>query len=104
MATVIYPNPSVSRQFERQLQQTQKLHEINYGLLISAVLLTLALVALTWLISQNERTTELQANPTSDLARHAQGMNIVTNQQIVPGQQNYVHGDMPVLPVLNSTN
>jgi hypothetical protein len=104
MATVIYPNPSVSRNLERQLQQTDKLHEVNYGMLISALLLTLALVALTWFISQSERTTELQANPTIDLARHAQGMNIVTNQQILPGQENYVHGDMPVLPVLNSTN
>jgi hypothetical protein len=104
MATVSYPNPSVSRQLERQLLQTDKLHEINYGMLISAVLLTLALIALTWFISQSERTTEFQANPESDLAGHARGMNIVTNQQVRPGQENYVHGDMPVLPVLNSTN
>jgi hypothetical protein len=104
MSTITYPTPSVSGRLEKQLQETNKLHEVNYGMLISAALLALALIALSWCISHSDRTTGQEPNPTSGLARHAGGMNIVTNQQIRPGQENYVHGDMPVLPVLTSND
>jgi hypothetical protein len=104
MATLSYPNPSVSRQLEKQLQQADKAHQINYGMLISAALLALALMALTWCISHCERPVGQQVNPTSGIAVHPPTMNIVTNQQMIPGQENYVHGDMPVLPVLTTTN
>ena len=39
MSTITYPTPSVSGRLEKQLQETNKLHEVNYGMLISAALL-----------------------------------------------------------------
>ncbi len=103
MATISYPNPAIAHQFDRELRESDRRHEYNYSMIISTVLLTLALMALAWCISHCERGST-QANPSSGMARSASRLTIVSNQRLMPGQQNYCHGDMPVLPVLSAAD
>ncbi len=76
MATINYPNPTISRELRHEVRSVRNLHEVNYGMIISSALIALALVALSWCISvSSDYTRQIHPinsppNPTSDLANY----------------------------------
>ena len=66
----IHPNRLVE-ELPLRLQSLQQIHDVNYGLLISSVIITVALLALAWLVAANRTHGYLEPNPMSSIAESA---------------------------------
>jgi hypothetical protein len=81
MAATVAAHPSVTlqRELNKQMKSALSIHEVNYTLIVSSVLIALSLTALLWLVV-NVSTTSRAAkpamqslprdviNPTADIA------------------------------------
>jgi len=76
MATLSYPRHSLARRIHKnklaaelphRMLDVQQIHQVNYTVLFSSVLIALAIFALAWLITANAMRARMP-NPTSDIA------------------------------------
>ncbi|HEY9684886.1 MAG TPA: hypothetical protein V6C86_25140 [Oculatellaceae cyanobacterium] len=77
MATLSYPTHSrlhtvrpnkLMQELPTRLGEVRYIHEINYGLLLSSLLITFAVMALAWFIVTNRTHNYIEPNPTADIA------------------------------------
>lgn len=80
MATVVaHPSMTLQRELNRQMKSTESIHETNYTLIVSSVLVALSLTALLWLIVNVSTASKITPsvphslqrdviNPTADIA------------------------------------
>jgi hypothetical protein len=64
----VQPN-NLSRELPTRIREVRQIHDVNYGLLISSLIITLALVALAWLVTISSNARIQQINPTHDIAQ-----------------------------------
>jgi hypothetical protein len=80
MATLSYPRHSLVRRIHKNklaaelpfhLQEVQQIHNVNYGILVSSILIALSIIALAWLITVNS-TKARMLDQTKDIAGASQ--------------------------------
>lgn len=75
MATLSYPrHPHIASQLVRELptriKEVRQIHDINYALVISSVIITAAIIALAWLVTVNTTLPD-KVSPLSEIAETA---------------------------------
>jgi hypothetical protein len=65
----VQPN-NLSRELPTRIREVRQIHDVNYGLLVSSLIITLALVALAWLVTASSNSRIQQINPEQDLAQN----------------------------------
>ncbi|MDR3615796.1 MAG: hypothetical protein P4L53_19715 [Candidatus Obscuribacterales bacterium] len=78
-AIAAHPSVTLQRELNRQMKSAQSIHEGNYTLIVSSVLIALSLTALLWLVVNVSTTSHAHnsvihslprdvINPTADIA------------------------------------
>ena len=77
MATLSYPTHSrlhtvrpnkLMRELPVRLGEVRYIHDVNYGLLLSSLLITFAVMALAWFVVTNRIHNYTEPSPTADIA------------------------------------
>jgi lipopolysaccharide export system protein LptC len=59
---------TLSRELPARIHEVHQIHKVNYGLIVSSLIITLALVALAWLVTVSTSHIQ-QINPENDIAQ-----------------------------------
>jgi hypothetical protein len=77
MATLSYPTHSrlhtvrpnkLMQELPTRLGEVRYIHDVNYGLLLSSLLITFAVMALAWFLVTNRMHNYTEPNPTAGIA------------------------------------
>ena len=77
MATISYPSNArnakihankLVTELPMRLEAFRQIHEVNYALILSSLLITIALMSLAWLLSANMSQSLIKANPWDGIA------------------------------------
>ena len=86
MATLSYPSRKIHpnhlvEELPLRLKSLQQIHDVNWGLLISSLIISVAIMALSWLVAANRTHAYTETNPASDIANVAPYSTVATIQE-----------------------